>query len=1150
MLVDQRRSCSIAVVIALGVLCAGGLSAAVQERPLLTRPVLGEVVVADFAKPGTTAKAVHPQTAVRVVEGRCEASFPAREEAPSVVLRSGPAIDLAGMDVLRFDIENAAADRVAATLVLGGTDGAPHALFDLPLDLGANAFVFPVWTMTDEKGGAFDRAHLGEISLTVQRRATPAVLRIGRISGQKLFTDCSRVRIFDFGKGSVAPGATPVRAASAYSKERGFGVAGEGIVEPDPWQGEFALFGDGLNGPKIDLRVDLPDGDYEAQAVVYGISWQGARCVSSRILADGKVVVDDRVTPERFRSFELQYFGGDIFFDPAKTLFDQYHRTYFAAKRFEARAHDGALAITFENAAPRALWVYPKEQAADGRALVDACYAEEGHRLWASHARVRDHVVAAGVEPTAADRKRGYVLFARDPQTRVYPNQAPAAADLIPAAGLTAACAAGEFEPVTLVIRPLQDLGATAITFTAPSLGGKPSPVEVRPFVVKYLPLQAQGMWYEAQPTLLYPYADRVLTKDWNCQYWLTVHVPAGTPGGDYAGTITIAPKNGAKTVVPVTLTVRPFDLPRSTMENGMWNCGPWSNHQLGAFPTDDALIDPLLDAETKDMSEHGLNGYQFGAPDSAPYDPATGLLALDFRHFDHIAAALAKNGMAGRHLFSILNFANYKLMNHGVKEFSPEFDKAYLAAMTQLRDWMTMRNVKGVLQVTDECRETELNDWNRNRVDTLKHLRLARKVEGLQLMVTLMGDVDGFNRPYTPLIPLMDVVSSHSWARSDDQVYLTTVEKMADLWTYNNGFTRCAFGFYNWKSKAQGHWQWVYSWECTSPHLPVSMPGDTSAAYAVPGGYLDTLKFENVREGIDDQRYLALMETTLAAAPADSPGAADAKAFLATLDKFLPAYPTNEGLITGAEAGASWDESAATAYFGQWRAQIAEYITALREKRAAKRLEAAWAMFPKALVAEQRTLVCKLIDTAPTIDGKGDDAVWTNAPEAGNFLNLARGVPAATQTTVKMVRDGKRLYALITATEAKYGELKAYGTERDDQCWADDSVELFLDTKHDLATYKHIVVNCLGTIEDSDTHDDLWNGDIAAAVTRGKGAYVVELSMSLASLGGLAPKDGVVWGANVCRNRQPQPPENSSWAFVGSSFHNAKGFGTLTFTK
>ncbi|MBA2482570.1 MAG: hypothetical protein H0V44_18045 [Planctomycetes bacterium] len=1133
----------------------GTLSCAEQDRPLLARPVLAEVVVADYASGSAGSKAVHPRAAARVADGRFEATFPAREELPLVVMRSGAAVDLSGMDLLRLDIGNAAPDRVTAvlTLVAQARDGgeATRAACEISLDPGSNACAFPLWNLRDVQGALLDRARITELTLAVKRRAAPAVLQVGRIVGQKLFADASGMRFFDFGDGAVAPGPLPVRADTGYAESRGYGLVTSEGVAAKTWQPAFALLGDGLDGKQIDFRVDLADGEYEAQVVAFGMSWQGARSVSYRITADGAALVDERITPERFRSFELQYYAADIFFDPRRTLFDQYHRGYFAPHRFDVRAHDGAITLRFEQAAPRALWLYPKAQAADGRALVDGCYGEEGHRLWLDHARVRGHKPQAGTaQPTEADRARGYTLFSRDSQRRVHPDEAPMAADLIPAGGLAVACAPGEFEPVTFVVRPLKDLGQTAITFAAPALNGQKSPIEIRSFVVKYMPQPVDGFWYEALPTLLYPYSDRELSKEWNCQYWATVHVPTGTPAGTYAGTITIAPRSGEKTVIPVALTVRPFDLPKSATECGMWNCGPWSNHQVGAFPDEADLGRRLLDAEIKDMAEHGLNGYQFAGPDAGALDLANRRQPLDFAKFDQIADALKKHGMRGRHLFSVLNLANYRLINKGVKEFSPEFNQIYVGIMTDLRDWMRAKDVHGVLQVTDECRETELNDWNRNRADTLKHLKLARQVEGLQTLVTLMGDTDMFNRPYTPLIPMMDVVSCHSWPRSDDQIFLTTVEKMADLWTYNNGSTRFAFGYYLWKSKALGHWQWVYSWETCDSHIPVLIGGDPSAAYAFPGGYLDSLKYENIREGIDDHRYLELLQATLAGAPADAPAALDAKAFLETLEKFLPSYPSDTGLVTGAEAGASWDESAQTAHFGEWRTQLSEYIAALREKRAAKRHEPAWAMFPKALVAEQRTLVCRLVDAAPTIDGKGDDVAWRDALETSGFLNLARGVRAMSETSVKMTCDGQRLFALIVCTEPKYGELKAYATERDDQCWQDDSVELFLDTRNDKTTYKHLIVNCLGTVQDSDTRDGLWNADIATAVSRGRGSWTVELSVTLASLGAEVPKPGTIWGANVCRNRQPQPPESSSWAFVGSSFHNAKGFGTLTFAK
>jgi len=1127
------------------------LTGAQQERPLLLRPTLREVVLADFAQGIGSAASRDAKALLSVTAGRCEVTFPAREDAAQVALRSGAPIDLTGLDILRLDIENVGTERVTAVLSLAtATPGAARWINEQLLEPGTNAIALPIWAMLDEQGAVFDKTKVTDISLAVKRCAHPAVLRVNKIAAQQVFADTTRMRFYDFGDGTLATGAAPVKSDTVYDATRGYGLVNSNTIEMKTWQTAFALLGDGLTGKDISFRVNVPEGEYEAQVVGFGTNWMGARCVSYRITADGVALVDEQITPERFRSYELQYYGANLFFDPQRTLFDQYHRGYFAPHRFNVFSKAGAITLHFEGANPRALWIYPKSQVAEGRALVDACFAEEGHRLWQREARVRDHTVQADtVAPSAADRARGYTLFSRDPQRRVYPNQGPKIGEIVTEVGMSVACAPGEFEPVTLVIRPLQDLGNTTISFTTPTLHGAVSPIEIRQFFIKYLPIQVDGMWYEATPSLLYPYTDRTLTKDWNCQYWATIRVPKGTPAGDYSGAITITPAVGQATTVPVKLVVHPFELPKTTTECGMWNCGPWSNHQVGAFPSDDALVDQLLAAETTDMAEHGLNGYQFISPDAKAVDLLNQRLPLDFSKYDRIATALKRSGMSGRHSFNILNLANYQLIKKGVAEFSPEFNRIYIGIMTELRDWMRAKEVKGVLQVTDECRETELNDWNRNRVDTLKHLRLARQVEGLQLMVTLMGDTDAFNRPYTPLIPLMDVLSCHSWPKADDQIFLTTVEKMADLWSYNNGFTRFAFGFHLWKSQALGHWQWVYSWESCDAHIPVLMSGDPSAAYAVPGGYLDTVKFENVREGIDDHRYIELLTATLAEVGGEAPAATDARKFLATLEAFLPMYPHNTGLVTGAEAGASWDESAETAYFIDWRAQMVEYISALKSKRAAKRLPSAWVMFPQALVAEQRSLVCTMVNSAPVIDGKGDDAIWSQAAEAGNFLNLARGIRASNQTTVKMLCDGKRLYALLTCTEPKYGELKAYAIARDDQCWEDDAIELFLDTRNDKTTYKHIIVNCLGTIQDSDTRDGLWNGDITTAAVRGKGVWTVELSVGLESLGGLTPKAGVTWGANVCRDRQPQPMEVSSWAFVGNSFHNPQGFGSLVFS-
>jgi hypothetical protein len=108
----------------------------------------------------------------------------------------------------------------------------------------------------------------------------------------------------------------------------------------------------------------------------------------------------------------------------------------------------------------------------------------------------------------------------------------------------------------------------------------------------------------------------------------------------------------------------------------------------------------------------------------------------------------------------------------------------------------------------------------------------------------------------------------------------------------------------------------------------------------------------------------------------------------------------------------------------------------------------------------------------------------------------------------------------------------------------------VFLDVGATKKKYKQLIINCLGTVQDGDTRDGLWNADIQTAVGKGKGIWRVEVAVTLKSLGAEAPSPGVEWGVNLCRNRQPQPFEISSWAFVGHSFHNPEGFGRMEFKK
>ncbi|MCW8132965.1 MAG: hypothetical protein KIS92_21640 [Planctomycetota bacterium] len=1125
------------------------------ERTDLKRPVLEEKVVAEYAQGVGSAKALHAQAKAEADGGALAVTLPGRVENPAVQLWAGEALDLSGCDALRMTVENTAGGRAAASLRLFAADGS-KALYAFPLDPGTNLLNLPLrHALKEGTAEAFDLAKAARLELSITRQKDEARFKLAKITAVKIYEDAASLRCFDFGGGAVFPGAIPVQPATRYDQARGYGLGGKNLKERT-WEGFYPLFGDLVEGEDLTFRVDLPDGAYEVQLVAFGVNWQGVRNVSYKVSANGRQVVDGTVTKEKFYSFDGLYYGANIFYDPARSIFDQYHRAYYAPARFDVEAKEGKVEFAFEGCGPRALFIYPKAKEADGRAFVEGACSESAYQLWSREARVQEHAQQGEtVAPGEADAKRGYQVFARSYQYRVYPNDLPLKGEPVGEAGLAIACAPNESEPVCFTVRPLKDLGETKVTYSDLAAGEHRIPAAAfESYFVKYFPQQVNGIHYEAIPTLLYPYEVLALKQGWNHTLWATLKVPAGTPPGTYAGSVTIEPAQGEKSVVPIKVTVYPFDLPQTKTESGMWNNTAFGSHGLDLFPDNAEYARKMLDQEVRTLMDHGLSGYTIGSPQAKKYDTANHTVQLNFDHLNLIAEAIKKNGMRGRQVLTFTNLVDYGLLRpqQGYKEFDPGFNAAVKNILVQIRDWMKEKGVNGLVQVYDEPRETELNDWNRNRRDSIKYLKLCREVEGLKTMVTLMADKDGFNRPYTPLIPLMDLVSTHSWPRSDDTIYLASVEKIADLWIYNNGFTRFTHGFYLWKSKALGHWQWVFSWEVANAHLPVFYARDTSAAYAWPGGFLNTLKFEHIREGVDDHRYLELLEEKLAAAPKDDATATEARKFLKALEAFLPQYPHDTGQTSGAEAGGMYDESKETTYFQPWRAQIAEYLTALVEKRAPQKVDAAWAMFPQQAVSEERKAVCKLIEKgqAPKVDGKGEDDAWKEAPEATGFVNLARGILSPVQTKVKAVCDGEKVYFLFTCLEPKFGELKAYAINRDEDCWMDDSVEAFLDVKHDLKTYKHVIVNCLGTIQDADGRDPLWNGEVETAVQKEKGLWRVEIAVSLKSLGAAVPADGAVWGLNFCRNRQPAPPESSSFAFVGHSFHNPAKFGTMEFKK
>ncbi len=96
------------------------------------------------------------------------------------------------------------------------------------------------------------------------------------------------------------------------------------------------------------------------------------------------------------------------------------------------------------------------------------------------------------------------------------------------------------------------------------------------------------------------------LATNENKQVWLTVHVPANTPSGDYSGDLTITTPSGNPVLMNVKVTVLPYELEPSPLEYAIYyRGGVTSAAQPGI--TADEKTPAQYALELRNMKEHGI---------------------------------------------------------------------------------------------------------------------------------------------------------------------------------------------------------------------------------------------------------------------------------------------------------------------------------------------------------------------------------------------------------------------------------------------------------------------------------------------------------------------------------------------------------------
>lgn len=336
-------------------------------------------------------------------------------------------------------------------------------------------------------------------------------------------------------------------------------------------------------------------------------------------------------------------------------------------------------------------------------------------------------------------------------------------------------------------------------------------------------------------------------------QYWLTMHVPTNAVAGVYSGEMRVVEGSAARAVVPLRVTVLPFELPMPRTRHDPARAFISSIYYRGRlnladFPegtlTSEAKSPAQMRAELRDMFEHNIH-------DPAVYQPEEGL--------DAVLRLRNEAGMAGLPLFWV-----------GGGTGAPRSP----AALARLKERVTRAKALvapfGVTELymygTDEARGDALL-IQRDAWSAVHEAGAKVFVAGYKGQVKVVGDLlDAQIQAGGP-----DPDEVRAWHAAGHRIFCYANPQTGPE---NPEVFRRNYGFLLWKSDYDGAMTYAYQHGFGGIYDDADHASyrDHVFSYPTSDGVVPTLAIEGYREGIDDIRYATLLASQVARHAA-SPG-------------------------------------------------------------------------------------------------------------------------------------------------------------------------------------------------------------------------------------------------------------------------------------
>lgn len=749
-----------------------------------------------------------------------------------------------------------------------------------------------------------------------------------------------------------------VQADTAYDAERGYGYL-EGRARIEAFDQNRRILRDTLvlddvtrdgiyGGPPF--RVDLPDGRYRVVVLTGQYSRPGANRPDAhfrayQITAGDQVLYAQGDTPEEFFDPQGRYFA-NYYRDwhPDVNLYQANIARWIPYGEAEVQVIGGALEIRASTYAPiNALWIFPTGSEAGEQALADfrAMQEEFFNRQYPWLAEEPEREMP---ELPAEMADAGVVMWVRQTAEDLRPNTRPIAWDL--GRPLRLFASPGEREPGVVALTPLRDIEGPVDLVASDLQGEGGATIPAEALDIRYIRFGEYPVTggYQVRPHFLVPWRPDRLEAGITRGFWVDLFTPEDAQPGFYEGTLTLTAP-GVALNLPIQVRILPLELPMCRLYAGVY-AGDLSGTTFRHYRTMERLPNELMwKVLRKRMEFYAAQGFT-GLYDSLPWYPfefdAEGRIVTTeawdyYLQVWRIAASIPNFServfnyyLGGNQLFpkceGFLCRSALGKMDIDDIGFSEETIQQMCRMISFLYEQTRAEGLPDIVfYVQDELGNDGAKGARYGR-ELLKAINRCREQVpgGFRTCIsTLRASIA---REY---LDEADIVMPNRAYPLNEDTIAEIREHGCTLGLYNLGATRFSYGFYPWRVDAYCRAQWSFSYDGDSRDPFVALPAGARVScdchFTPEWEVLPSIGMLNQREGVDDYRYIQLLEELLdKAVEQGQDGSAAAREARATLDELREAIA-----VEYTSPDNNWDRST----MDYWRWRVARAAMALQRQ-------------------------------------------------------------------------------------------------------------------------------------------------------------------------------------------------------------------------